>query len=195
MVLIIVALILLLIGFILFAPLKVTALYQDEELSLKVSLCGIKVYSTKMKDDGEDDEEDDEPEEKSSKAEKFEDDTNELSLKLSGIFDVCKTAVRLLKKYVSVKDVNLKIIVGMGDAATTAITTGALWAAVYNLLGIIGRVVFIDHHNVEITPEYQGEVFKVEGGCIIKSRIAYIIIIAISILFKIKSLKGKEDKK
>lgn len=171
---------------LLIAPLKVLIQYEDGDFKLNVYFYGIKVFSLKEKEK----ETSDEPE---KKAEKFKDDTNKLAFKLSDIIDLYKTSVRLLKKYVSIVSVKLKIKVGTGDAATTAISTGALWAVVYNLLGIVGRIMYIDKHKVEITPDYSKASFNAEGECIIKSRVVYIIIIAITILFKIKSLKGKEE--
>ena len=48
-------------------------------------------------------------------------------------------------------------------------------------MGIVGRIVSIDNHSVEISPDYSRQVFSSEGQCIIKSRIVYIIIIYITI--------------
>ena len=182
----IISVILILLILLLIAPVKVLIQYENEKLKLNVFLYGIKVFSLKK-------EEASPPKEPEEKVEKFEKDTKKLSLKFSDTLNLCKTAVRLLRKYVSVKCVELRINVGTGDAASTAISTGILWAAVYNLLGIVGRIMYIDKHTVEISPVYVGQVFDATGKCIIKSRVVYIIIIAISILFKIKSLKGKEE--
>lgn len=173
--------ILLILVLLLVAPVKALLRYENGEFKLNAYLYGIKVYSLKKKEKKT-------PKEPEAKAEKFEKDTNKLALKLLDVLDLYKTAVRLLKKFVSIALVKVKVRVGTGDAATTAISTGALWAAVYNLLGIIGRIMFIDKHKVEITPDYSSASFNADGECIIKSRVVYIIIIAIVILFKIKSI-------
>lgn len=178
--------ILVILVLLLIAPLKVLLEYENEKFKLNVFLYGIKVFSMKKKEKKT-------PKSPQGKAEKFEKDANKLAFKLLDILELYRTAVRLLKKFVSLDSVNLKIRIGTGDAATTAISTGALWAAVYNILGIIGRIMYINSHKVEITPDYSDESFIADGKCIIKSRVVYIIIIAILILFKIKSLKGKEE--
>ncbi len=182
MTIIIITVILVLFVLLLFAPLKFVAEYENGELRYNIYFCGIKVSSSKKQEKSP-------PKDSSEKAEKFKENVDSLSLKLSDIIKLCKTAVRLLKKYVSVKEIRLGIKVGTGDAALTAISTGALWAAVYNLIGLVGRIMYIDNHKVEITPDYQNALFEAHGKCIISSRVVYIIIIAITILLKIKSLK------
>ena len=182
----IISVILIILVLLLFAPIKVRLQYENGEFKLNAFLYGVKVYTLKK---GETDTSNS-PE---KKAEKFEKDTNKLSLRLSDILDLYKKVVQLLKKFVSVASIKIKIRVGTGDAATTAISTGALWAAVYNLIGIIGRIMYINNHKVEITPDYSAATFNAGGECIFKSRAVYIIIIGILILFKIKSLKGKEE--
>ena len=53
--------------------------------------------------------------------------------------------------------------------------------------------MYIDNHDVEITPVYNETMLSIDGECIIESRIVYIIFIAITILIKINSRKGKEE--
>ena len=85
----------------------------------------------------------------------------------------------------------MEILFGTGEAASTAIGIGLLWGAVYGVLGNLGRIIFVNKHDVKINPDYQKATFKIEGKCIIRSRIVYIIIIAITILIKIKFRRNK----
>ena len=182
MVVAIISVILIVLVLVLFSQVKAILKYNNGKFKLNVMLWGIKVYSFKKKEKMT-------PDNPEEKAKKFEKDASKLAFKLSDVLELYKTAVRLLKRFVSVDSVKVKIKTGTGDAATTAVSTGALWAAVYNLLGIIGRIMYINNHKVEVTPDYSGASFNANGECIIKSRVVYIIIIAILILFKIKSFK------
>lgn len=194
---IILAIVLAVIILILFAPLRFVLTFENSDFSAKVVLAGVPVYSYKSDSENK--------EKKSSKksvdvavedkVKSFERDTLSLGEKIKAITSVSRLGARLLNKYVCIKNFTLRLRIGTGDAATTAVSVGLIWAAIYNLLGIVGRIVYIDNHSVEITPDYTGQVYFAEGKCIIKSRVAYIIIIAITILLKINSLRGKEDKK
>ncbi len=178
----ILAVILIILLLLLLAPLKVVSEYDEKKFKLNVYLYGVKVFSLKKKDAASSAS----PEEKAEKVKKKSED---VALKISDILKLSKTTLRLLKKYVSVTLIKLDIIIGTGDAATTAVNTGALWAAVYGLIGVIGRIVYIDSHKVNISPDYAQSIFDIKGKCIIKSRVVYIIIIAITILMKFNTLK------
>lgn len=184
----IIAAILIILICILFLPLKVVASYKEKKTAVRIYLGGVRVFRLKLKEKGEKPSKT--PDEK---VEKLEKDTRSLGEKIKHFADIFKTAVRLLRRYVSIHNINLKIDVGTGEAATTAVSSGVLWGAIYGLLGIIGSIVYINRHNVKINPVYTNAAFSIEGECIIKSRIAYIIFIAITILIKIKSRKGKEE--
>ena len=179
---------------ILFAPLRLILSFENSDFRAKVVLAGIPVYTYKGKKDKKSIDEAVE-----DRVKLLEKDTLSLGEKIKGLVGASRLAARLLGKYTSIKNFSLKLLIGTGDAATTAVSVGLSWAAIYNLLGIVGRIVYIDNHSVEISPDYSGQVFSAEGKCIIKSRIVYIIIIAITILLKIKSRnhpsmeKGKED--
>lgn len=187
MFILILAVILILLAFLLFGPLKAVVSYKDGKTEIKVYLFNFIVFkkgdrkaSAKKK-------------EKKPDSKQFEEKTKSFTKKLKEFISIYKTAVKLLKKYVTAEKFRLDITVGTGDAALTAISTGALWAAVYGMLGVIGNIVYIGKHNVQIVPDYANTVFSADGECIIKTRPVYIIIIVITILMKIKSLKGKEE--
>lgn len=178
-----IALAVILIIFILCAPVKLAARFHQKSAFAKLYVYGVPIYKLppkKIKETAE------KPQDKVKEIEKK---SESLGKKIKHFASLFKTAVKLIKKYVKCEKVELDITVGTGDAPTTAISTGVLWASVYTLLGIIGKIIFIDKHNVQITPDYANTVFNAKGECIIKSRIVYIIIIAITILRKIYSFK------
>ena len=186
MIILILAVVIILLAFLLFGPLKVVVTYKDGKTEINVYLYNVRVFKNKDKNSSD-------KKKKQTDSKQFEKETKFFTKKLKDFVSICKTAVKLLKKYVSAEKFRLDITVGTGDAALTAISTGALWAAVYGMLGVIGHIVYINEHNVQIVPDYVNTVFSADGECIIKTRPVYIIIIAITILMKIKSLKGKEE--
>lgn len=173
------------IAFILCAPARAELAFKDKKAWGRIFLWKIPIYKISPKSKKED-ETKKTPQEK---VKSFEKSSKKLGEKIKEFASLCRTAVKLLRKFVKLERVSLDISVGTGDAATTAISTGALWAAVYTLLGIIGKIIYIDKHDVKINPDYSRAALCAEGECIIRSRIVYIIIIAITILVKIKSLK------
>ncbi len=178
------------IAIILCVPVKADLSFKDKRMGGRIFLWKIPIYKISFADKKEKGKVRKSPEEK---AKTFEKSSKKLGERIKEFASLCRTAVRLIRKFVRLENISVNICIGTGEAATTAISTGALWAAVYALLGAIGRIMFIDKHDVKINPEYSRAVFTAEGKCIIRSRIVYIIIIAITILIKIKSLKGKEE--
>ena len=181
--------ILVILIFILFLPIEIEISVKENKLNIKAVFCGITIYKYKYKKK-------DKPSESNATEKKiaeFQKDTVLLGTRIKQYANTFKSVVELIRKYVSIAKINVKIDVGTGDAATTAISVGTLWGAIYGLLGIIGSVVYINKHNVQINPVYANSAFSAEGICIIKSRTAYIIFIVITILMKIKSRKGKEE--
>ena len=173
---------------ILFLPLKVEMAFTDDGRYIRLVLAGVPIY--RLKPAKKKKTPSNTPQEKVKKLEK---NSKTLGEKLKSFSDLCKTSVKLIRKHVPAELVDVKITVGTGEAATTAVTAGTLWGAVYGLIGILGKIIVIENHNVKIIPDFNNLVFSFEGKCIFKTRIAYIIVIVITILMKIKSRKGKEE--
>ncbi len=168
---------------ILFLPIKAELLYK-EQARLKVSFVGIPIYKKILKK--KENQKTKTPEEKAQKLDKS---SKKLGKKIKEFKAFYKMATKLLNRYVKLDEIMIKIEFGTGDAPTTAISTGALWGIVYGLIGKIGSICQIQKHDVVINPNYNNTIFSFEGKCIIKSSIAYIIIIAITILMK----RNKEE--
>ena len=110
----------------------------------------------------------------------FADRLVEAQEKIRRFYEIHTKLSRHTKKYLNVEKFTIKIEVGTGDAATTAISVGALWAVVYNFIGALGMIVYIDNPDTEIVPNYQETEFKTNARCIISCRIVHIIFIIIS---------------
>ena len=134
-------------------------------------------------------------EEKSSESEeaRFADHTVKIAENAKTFAASFKTASKLTQKFLTVEKFIVQITAGTGSAPSTAISTGMLWATVYNVIAVIGTVLIIENPVVEITPDYSQAVFKSYAKCIISARVAYIILIGIVILSKKLSRKGKEE--
>ena len=84
---------------------------------------------------------------------KTENDNSEIGLDL----DILKKTVKLLSytRYkFTFKKISIKIQLGAGDAAKTAISCGLLYTAVYTVLGGFQNMYFIEKPHVEIIPAF-----------------------------------------
>ena len=174
---------------LLFLPLRIVFSYHEKVFSTKVFAIGVQIFKHSPKTQKKDKKKDN-AEETVKKAEKS---VGKLSDKIRHYASISKKATTLARKYAKIKSITLKMKIGVGDAPSTAISTGIMWGQVYTLIGIIGSIMYIDKHDVEIAPVYNENVLSLDGECIIESRIVYIIFIAITMLIKINSRKGKEE--
>lgn len=179
----------LILVFILFAPARAELSFKEKTTYLKISLFNIVIYKKKQIKDVNDSD----TKTPYERAQKLEQSSKSLASGLKTYIEIFKTAVHYCNKYVSIEKLELDAKVGTGDAASTAVIVGTLWAAAYGLIGTIGSIAYIDKHEVKIVPSYTEAEFSLTSSCIFKSRIVYIIIIALTILIKIYSLKGKEE--
>ena len=173
--------ILLLIILILLAPVKAELALIGRETFLQVYVFGIPVFKIKPKKGVKK-----EPASPEKAARSFDEKVTSFTESVRKFVDLFKTAARLSKRHIKMEKFSIHIDVGTSDAAFTAVSTGALWASAYALLSIAGTLFPIEKHDIKVVPQYNQTVFNSEVRCIFKSRIAYIIIIAVTILMKIK---------
>lgn len=72
---------------------------------------------------------------------------------------------------------------GLEDAALTAICAGALWSVKYNILSAISQRYRPRKTYINVVPNYSNIIFEVDLNCIIRVRIANIIITAMRLVF------------
>ena len=177
--------------FILCAPVRAQLSFKDQKASGKLYLWKIPIYKKSVKEKKAEGRTKSSPEEK---VKTFQKSSKKLSERIRTFSELRRNTVRLIKKYIKLETVSVDISFGTGEAASTAIGVGLLWGAVYSVLGNLGRIIFVNKHDIKINPDYQKATFKTEGKCIIRSRIVYIIIIAITILIKIKFRRNKNGR-
>lgn len=168
-------------------PVRVYVRYNGK-LSFSVSVFGIKLgsFGKKKKSVKKTSEKKDSAPEKEKH---FTEEAASLSERIRKFTDKFSAAARLTKKYLKVDKFTVQITVGTGSAPSTAVSVGALWAAVYNIIGLLSAALYVGEPKIEITPDYNNAVFKPYAKCIISTRIVYIILIGIVILTR----KGKEE--
>lgn len=186
----ILAVILILLILILILKIKIEFFYSDKKLSifLKIIFFKKKVRSNKkVKSTIKNKEESEEV--------LFTDRLIKAQEKIRHFYDVHTKLSQHTKKYLNVEKFKVGIEVGTGDAATTAISVGALWAVVYNFIGALGMLVYIDKPDVEIIPNYSETKFKTNARCIISCRIVHIIFIMMLVLLNIKRNGGRKNER
>ena len=172
---------------ILFLPIKIELLYKEKGV-LKVRFAGVPVYKKTL--DKKEKQKKGNPEENVNKLDKS---SKKLGEKIDTFRETYELAAKLLYRFAKLDEITVKIDFGTGDAPSTAVLVGVLWGIIYGVIGKITSICKIKNHNVTINPNFNYTVFSFEGKCIIKTSLVYIIVIAITILMKIKSRKGKEE--
>lgn len=103
-----------------------------------------------------------------------------------------------IKKHILLSNVELFITQGTGDAASTAILSGAIWALLSNALAFISNYINIEIKNIRSDCDFNNKLLKIKCNCIINFRLADIILVALRLLilfllvklFIRKTLKG-----
>ncbi len=161
---------------ILFIPVSAEFKIKNTDVKVSIKILGIPIKKIKTK----------KKEKKEPDKESFEKSTKSFTQKIKDFIKLYKTTVRLTKKYVKVKNTNVEINFGTGEAATTAVSTGALWAIVCGAVSALSHITKMDKPEIKINPVFNTALFDARAGCILYSRLVYIIIIAITLLLKIK---------
>ncbi len=100
-----------------------------------------------------------------------------------------------LRKAIYAKKINLHINYGSGNAASTGIITGAIWAGIYNVVSFISSVITIAEPKINLVPNYTEKQCSAKCECIITSRLANLIGAVLSIGISYLSFKRKNKKK
>lgn len=87
-----------------------------------------------------------------------------------------------IKKSVIVKNINLNIDFGLGDAAATGIATGVLWGVIYSAFSLICHLFTVENHMFAVDPQFNKKITKINADGIIYTRLVNLIITAVVIL-------------
>lgn len=119
--------------------------------------------------------------------------------KYYGIFlrvkNVWSKSKRTVRKRILVESLRLGINFGTGDAASTGIGVGSLWAAIYGVVAFLANFVRVTEPDITVAPDYENSVIDVGGECIIKFSLANLIAIAFVVLVNYYFVDKKLTKK
>ena len=187
---IILILLIVFVGLLLMAPLKVRIHYLNKTTIVKVN-CLFISYTYRKKD--------------KKKEEKDAADTpkpgiieriNSVKKGYEEVKDVIDEVVRFSHDHVEIRDIYIRVKYGTGDAAITGIIYGGIWTLVGNIYSIVCRFWKVQFPKLELEPIFGGKAFEIEAEGIIKTRLVHIITTAIR-SFKIykNSKKQKGENK
>lgn len=187
----VVAVVFLIIALFLFLPARIQIVLGGEnKADIKLFFfCGILKIPLKPKEktDNEKNKQDTTEEQKDKK---FFDGINNIFR----IINIIRKTYSGSREYVSKRinaDLTVNINFGLYDAALTGIATGAVWALLYELLGLISTVTLIKKHTFNVEPVFDKALFKADGVCIFSFLPVNIIGILIHILKNYKKVKAE----
>ncbi len=96
-----------------------------------------------------------------------------------------------IQKRLTAEDISFHLKFGLTDAAATGIATGAIWAVLYNILALIGRIGTLKNHNFEVVPVYTEAGFISEGSFKLSFRSIGIISVILRLYLTYKKLTKK----
>ncbi|MEG1980884.1 MAG: DUF2953 domain-containing protein [Clostridia bacterium] len=128
---------------------------------------------------------------KATKTTKFaEKETEKKSKKISVTFSTILKIISFVRYRLTIYDIRINMNIGINDAANTAILCGGLYANIYEGIGLLQNMVFVNPPLITITPAYNELKLEAEYYISVKIR----ILSAIIILLKTLRLLKKEDK-
>jgi len=185
-ILIVLGIIILLAAIICLLPVKVIAECKGKT-RLKVFVYGIRVYDTDNKKDSK-------PKENKDKKDKdSENKTDYLVLlkeNIEFIKEILIQIVEKIKKYVIIKNVEVKYRFGLGDAAVTGIFSGAVYAVINGFAAYIRNYCKVEDQKLEVIPDFDNKVQEFEAKIEIVIRAVFFVPVFLRIL---KIFKGKEE--
>lgn len=92
----------------------------------------------------------------------------------------------LSKKYVcrkiKIDNLDFSVAFGLDDAAHTGVSTGVLWANIYNIYGFLDKLFLIKSHKFNVTPVFDDEVFEMDFCATAHFRILNLVAMAFAIM-------------
>ena len=92
----------------------------------------------------------------------------------------------LSKRYVcrkiKIDNLDFSVVFGLDDAAHTGVSTGVLWANIYNIYGFLDKLFLIKSHKFNVTPVFDDEVFEMDFCATAHFRILNIVAMAFAIM-------------
>ncbi len=107
--------------------------------------------------------------------------------------DIADVFSFLANKAVHIESLKIGANIGLDNAMHTALCVGSVYAAAYNVLGLIHRYSNIREWNINAAPDFDQKRFDLEAECILKIKSVHIMIIAIKALKIYFKFSKKEE--
>ncbi len=176
------------IAYILWAPVKVTVEYRSKKTTVSFR-CRFFKFTLKPKTKEKSEKKDAPNETKlklTEKLRKWKSDFEEYKIFLDEIMILLQDRAKLTGIYV-------RIHYGTGNAATTGILYGGIWALVGSVYAYLCRYVSVEYPKVELKPNFNDKELDVELAGIIEARLVHIITAvfrSVKLYSKHKKIKG-----
>ena len=99
------------------------------------------------------------------------------------------------REHLSINRVDFRIHFGFDNAATTGISTGAVWGAGSFILKVIDEIIGIKKINMQVDPDFNNKIFEIYSKTILIMRPIHFIIIYRRIVKTYKYVKNKINNK
>ncbi|MFA5524254.1 MAG: DUF2953 domain-containing protein [Tissierellales bacterium] len=99
--------------------------------------------------------------------------------KIKKYIDLFIDIINYIIRKITINSLKWSSTVGFGDAALTGIAYGILWTIIGSLLNIIFNNKKINNVSVNLYPDFNNSILEIDFFCIIKFKIAHIIIAGI----------------
>ncbi len=180
------------LGVLVTVPIKVIADYADGSYRMKIKVFGISTdmeklgkYFNKKKKPAKDAQPKTEQEQDAALMDKI----NNAYKLVRRIANVYNDSRHFVSKRLYVDNIYVNISFGTWDAALTGMATGAVWALLYELMGLLTTVATVNNHKFDVDSIYDRCFFDIKAGAVLKFRIAGIAGIALCILHNLKKYK------
>lgn len=104
---------------------------------------------------------------------------------------VLKEMLSYTRKHLSVKSVDFNIHFGFDNAATTGISTGAIWGMGSFILKVIDSLLGIKKINMQVNPDFNNKIFEIYSKTILIIKPIHFIIIVGQVLKTINYVNNK----
>lgn len=103
---------------------------------------------------------------------------------LSLALDIAGNKKAFIRKRVRLEKLDLDLGLGVDDAAKTAVMTGLAWGLVYNILGLLDRIIELCAPRINIFPIYNDPRVVIKAEAVAATNLAHILSIAFVIALK-----------
>ena len=170
-----------------FLPLGVDVAFSGNKLKLQIVLWKIKFNISKRTKP-----------KKQKRTNKKNADTREMKAyeKIKSIYqkaqyikNVYTASSPRIAKNIFAENVSCDITFGTSDAALTGMLTGIVWAVGYEILGIMTLLCTVKEHHFDVDSVYDRYVFEINARINMRTNIAGLLCIAVSVLYNLMKYK------